>query len=193
MPFFFFTLSLFLYASPQEEKSTVRLYFSPQDHLAERLIDYIDQEETSIQVAIYSLTHRAISEALVRAKTRGVEVELIIDPSSVKARSPLVRMAAAGIPIYVWDPQLESVKRKKAPLMHHKFCVFGRKSVWTGSFNFTYEADTMNCENALYLEEAAYAKPFLERFRSMKYKSCSPYEEYLTTHAKPKNKGNRKF
>jgi len=63
-------------------------------------------------MAIYSLTHRAISEALVRAKTRGVEIELIVDPFSVKARSPLVRIAAVGIPIYVWDPYFDLLKRK---------------------------------------------------------------------------------
>jgi len=193
LPLFFFTCPLFLQASPKETKLNFQLYFSPQDHLAEHLIDYIDKEETSLYIAIYSLTHRGIAEALVRAATRGVDVELIVDPFSVKARSPLVRIAAVGIPIYVWDPFIDPIKRKKAPLMHHKFCIFGSKSVWTGSFNFTYEADTMNCENALYIEDSSYAKQFLERFRSMKQKGCSPYEAYLTAHAKPKNKESKKF
>lgn len=181
---FFLTASLFLHASSVQEKPQILLYFSPQDHLADRLISYIDKEQKSIHVAIYCLTHRGIAEALVKAKKRGVEVEVIIDPFSVKARSPVVRIARSGIPVYVWDPGFDPAKRKKAPIMHDKFCIFGGKSVWTGSFNFTYEADTVNRENALYFEDPDHARKFLDQFRSMKNRGCSRYEEYLTAHPK---------
>jgi phosphatidylserine/phosphatidylglycerophosphate/cardiolipin synthase-like enzyme len=184
----FLSLTLFSHAAENVDKSNIKLYFSPQDHLADQLISYIDKEQKSLHVAVYCFTHRGITEALVRAKKRGVEIEVIVDPFSVKARSPVVRMAGSGIPIYVWDPGFDPAKRKKAPIMHDKFCVFGGKSVWTGSFNFTYEADTVNRENALYIEDLEYAKKFLDQFRSMKNRGCSRYEEYLTAHPKPVKK-----
>lgn len=188
----FLCIPILVFPSQGEEKSNVKLYFSPQDHLAEHLIGYIEKENKSIYVAVYCLTHRGISEALVKAKQRGVEVEVIVDPFSVKARSPVVRLAGSGIPVYVWDPLFDTAKRKKAPLMHDKFCVFGGKSVWTGSFNFTYEADTVNRENALYLEDGEHAKKFLDQFRAMKNKGCTRYEEYLTAHPKPPPKPRKK-
>lgn len=188
----FVFLPILTFSQLGEDKSQVKLYFSPQDHLADHLISYIEKESKSIHVAVYCLTHRGISEALVKAKKRGVEVEVIVDPFSVKARSPVVRLAGSGIPVYVWDPGFDPAKRKKAPIMHDKFCIFGGKSVWTGSFNFTYEADTVNRENALYLEEPEHAKKFLDQFRSMKNKGCTRYEEYLTAHPKPASQSKKK-
>ena len=172
------------------EQQTSKLYFSPDDHLAERLVALIEKEQKSIHVAVYCLSHHGIAEALIQAKKRGVDVEVIVDPFSVKARFPLVRLARSGIPVYVWNPIVDPKKGQRVPLMHDKFCVFGKTSVWTGSFNFTYEADTNNRENALFLEDPELARRFLEQFRTMKNRGCSRYEEYLAAHPKPKKSKN---
>ncbi len=168
------------------------VFFSPQDHLAERLIGLIDQEQKSIRVAVYSISHTKIARALERAKERGVAVELIVDPVSIKTRSPLHRLSKGQVPLFVWDGPVTfaaSGKSRKG-LMHDKFCIFGDHLVWTGSFNFTYDAELRNEENAVLLDSSSIAKKFLERFEEMKLRSCKSYLEYLALHPKKKSRKN---
>jgi phosphatidylserine/phosphatidylglycerophosphate/cardiolipin synthase-like enzyme len=172
------------------EPGAIQAYFSPKDQIAKRLIALIEKEQKSIYLAVYCFSHRGISEALIQAKRRGVQVEVIVDPFSVKTRFPLGRLARSDIPVFVWNPPMPSPHgekpQKKQPLMHDKFCIFGGSGVWTGSFNFTYDADLKNRENVLFFEDAEIAKSYLDHFKAMKHKGCPPYEEYLTAHVKPK-------
>jgi phosphatidylserine/phosphatidylglycerophosphate/cardiolipin synthase-like enzyme len=158
------------------------IYFSPQDQVAEKLIALIDQEPKSICAAVYCLMSGEISQALQRAKKRGVSVEVIVDPFSVKQRSPIRKMDEKGITVHVWDPQMEEVqvsKYAKKPLMHDKFCVFGDHTVWTGSFNFTRQASRSNKENVVVLHDPAIAALYLAEFQKIKKEGCSAYRQFL--------------
>ncbi|MBY0529445.1 MAG: hypothetical protein K2P51_04565 [Rhabdochlamydiaceae bacterium] len=158
------------------------VYFSPEDHLAEKLIALIDKEPKSICAAVYCLMSGEISQALQRAKKRGVFVEVIVDPFSVKQRSPIGKLNEKGIVIHVWDPKVEEIpasKYAKKPLMHDKFCVFGDHTVWTGSFNFTRQASCSNKENVVVLHDPAIAALYLAEFEKIKKQGCSAYRQFL--------------
>lgn len=186
---FLFSILLVLFANSAavaEDKEPVLHYevlFSPQDHVADELISMINKEKKSIKAAVFCLMHRGISNALIQAHKRGVNVEIIVDPFSVKTRSPVRRIALANVPVYVWNPTTllkangEKQKRRK-PLMHDKFCIFGDQRVWTGSFNFTFEAATRNRENVVVLENETIARLFLEEFEKLKVEGCMPYFEF---------------
>ncbi|HEY5234988.1 MAG TPA: phospholipase D-like domain-containing protein [Rhabdochlamydiaceae bacterium] len=165
--------------------SHATVYFSPEDQLDKRLIEQIEKENKSIHVCIYTFTHRAIADALVEAKKRGVEVEVIVDRFSVKIKAPLQRLVDAGIPVFVWDPDRHKRKIAHRPLMHNKFCVFTDK-VWTGSFNFTYEASKIHQENALVLQDAALVSAYKGQFHTIKLRSCIPLSSYVAMHPKKK-------
>jgi phosphatidylserine/phosphatidylglycerophosphate/cardiolipin synthase-like enzyme len=174
-------------------ESASKVYFSPEDRVADRLVDLIRQEKRSISVAVYCLTHRGIAEALVEAKKRGVQVEVVVDRFSVKKRAPVHRLAASGIPVFVWDPAYvkrrpDGSVRTRPPLMHDKFCVFGSECVWTGSFNFTFEANHANQENAVVLYDTALAQQFTERFESIKTYGSRPLKDYLALNPKKRPK-----
>lgn len=161
--------------SNQAEKQVCEVFFSPEDHLADKLVDLIDKEEKSIAIAVYAFTHKKIASALCAAKERGVQVELVIDPYSLNFASSLDKMAEVGIPIWIWDPLLASEKKVSGALMHDKFCLFGEGAVWTGSFNFTHKADSANQENALVIHDKAIAKKFKKQFNTLKARGCRPY------------------
>ena len=166
-----------------------QIYFSPDDALADRLIDLIDEEDKSIFAAVYCLMHPGIVKALQRAKERGVEVEVLVDPFSVKARSPLKRLVQSGVTVFVWDPlsknhQESSKKSSRRSLMHDKFCLFGRGIVWTGSFNFTREAHFSNCENAIVLRDLEAYQRYYREYQEIKKSGCRSHEEYLILHGK---------
>jgi phosphatidylserine/phosphatidylglycerophosphate/cardiolipin synthase-like enzyme len=172
--------------------SNITAYFSPDDQLDKRLIEQIEKETKSIHVCIYTFTHRGVATALIEAKKRGVEVEVIVDRFSVKIKAPLEKLVEAGIPVFVWDPDRFKRKIAHRPLMHNKFCVFGTDKVWTGSFNFTYEATKIHQENALLLQDAALASAYKGQFYTIKLRSCIPLSSYVAMLPKKKMLASRR-
>ncbi len=158
------------------EKNACEVLFSPDDHLAERLISLIDEEEKSIFIASYAFSHTKIALALCEAKKRGVQIELIVDPFSLNFSSALNKMAQANIPILVWSPPPSSTKDERSSLMHDKFCLFGDKILWTGSFNLTHKADHSNQENALIIQDRALVKKYKKQFQLLKDRGCRLYQ-----------------
>lgn len=180
--FFLASLTAFpLWGSAVTSHATV--YFSPEDQLDKRLIEQIEKETKSIQICVYTFTHRHIASALVEAKKRGVEVEVIVDRFAVKFKSALEKLVEAGIPVFVWDPQRHKKKVAHRALMHNKFCVFSDK-VWTGSFNFTYEASNSHQENALVLQDEAIVSAYKGQFHTIKLRCCTPLTSYAMTKKK---------
>jgi phospholipase D len=164
------------------------VYFSPDDRLEQRLIEQIDQERKSIHACVYAFTHSGIAKALIAARSRGVEVELIVDRSSVKVRSPLHKMMEAGVSVFVWDGDGGRRKTARRPLMHNKFCVFGSDKIWTGSFNWTGEAARIHQENVVVLRDSVLASSFRGQFYTIKVRSCTPLASYVAMHPKKKVK-----
>jgi len=182
----FLLFPIVLLADPAECK----VFFSPKDQLADRLIEMIDKEDKSIKVAIYSMTHLGIAKALVAAKERGVAIEVLVDPFSVK-KSPIQRLLEAKIPLFVWDQGVRMAERKRRGLMHDKFCIFGDSLVWTGSFNFTNDAHLKHQENAVAIDSREVAQKYLVQFAHMKLYESRPYQEFLALY--PKKKGTKKI
>jgi phosphatidylserine/phosphatidylglycerophosphate/cardiolipin synthase-like enzyme len=54
-------------------------YFSPEDRCSEVVISWISKAENSLNLAIYSFTHRDIAEALMEAHSRGMAVRVILE------------------------------------------------------------------------------------------------------------------
>lgn len=161
------------------------VYFSPDDQVEKRLIAMIEKEQKSIQVATYCLTHRGIAHALIDAKRRGVSVEVVVDRFSVKLKSPLQKMQDAGISVSIWDPDPLRRKNSHRSIMHNKFCIFGDEVVWTGSFNFTYEAARMHQENVVVFRDRALATAFKNQFANIKMRSCLSLGSYMIAHPRP--------
>jgi phosphatidylserine/phosphatidylglycerophosphate/cardiolipin synthase-like enzyme len=163
-------------------------YFSPYDKVEDKLIDSIAKENRSIRIAIYSLTHRKICDALIDAKQRNVDVEVVVDRASLRARTPIRKMVEAGVPVFVWDPfpnvQPHNRSQGRRSLMHHKFCIFGDETVWTGSFNFTYEASRRHQENVVVLKDGMMVNDFKNQFNRIKLSGCTPFTTYEATHPK---------
>ncbi len=151
--------------------------FTSQDHLTERLVKEIGQEKKQISVAIYSFSHKKIAKALKEAKQRGVNVEVIVDPFTLKGQKRmLLDLAKAGVAVYVWQTphkvtRASSGKEEGRGILHHKFCLLGDRKVWTGSFNFTYSADHYHAENALLITDAEVSRSYIGEFARIRAQS----------------------
>lgn len=142
----------------------IECLFSPDDHLQERFINLINQETKSIKGAIYMITDKEVAQALVDAKNRHVDVQLVIDQSQNRSSfSKVGILKKGGIPLFEYAPQDGLFN-----LMHNKFAIFGNKIVWTGSYNWTWAADNKNQENVTLIESDGVASQFAERFEVLK-------------------------
>lgn len=126
----------------------VQVAFTPGDEAGALIVDAIAKAKRQILVQAYSFTHKDIAAALLAARKRGVDVQLIADPEQAEktATSLIEELAQAGLPVYL-DNQHAAA--------HNKVMLIdvgtGNATVVTGSFNFTHAAQYRNAENVLIL------------------------------------------
>ncbi len=104
-------------------------------HLSSLIIDAIDDADVQIELAVYSIDHPLIRDALYRAAQRGVEVKLLLSEK---------RKAAHDLVFYN-PPQnilrVDAGAEGTLGSMHHKFIIIDRNfasaKLFFGSYNFT--------------------------------------------------------
>jgi phosphatidylserine/phosphatidylglycerophosphate/cardiolipin synthase-like enzyme len=126
----------------------------------ERLVGEV---QNSLDAAIYRFNHRGMYRLLNDAADRGVEVRLVIDRNkyeeSDSIRELMVRPSFAV--------RLSYGRLGPGSKMHHKFAVMDRKTVVTGSFNWTTESEDQNFENLVLLREARQVDLYREEFETL--------------------------
>lgn len=126
----------------------VQVAFTPGDDAGALIVGAINQARRQILVQTYSFTHEKIAEALVAAKRRGVDVQVLADPEQAETvkTSRIGQLVSGGVAVYM-DGQHTSA--------HNKVMVIdaglATAAVITGSFNFTHAAQYRNAENVLLL------------------------------------------
>ena len=140
----------------EEKVSNVEVYFCPADSCADKLVKKIDSAKSSLYIAIYSFTLDEISDAVIRAKKRGVEVKVIYDSDQSKNdASDDERLSDEGIMV---------AYRNGSGYMHNKFTIIDLNIVATGSFNYSNNADTKNEENLVFFQSGVIAEKFKQNF-----------------------------
>lgn len=134
--------------APLPAAGTVQYAFTPDDRADEIIIGAIAGAREQVLVQAFSFTHRRIADALIRARSRGVDVSVIADyEQTYQIETSVIRdIANAGVPVLL-DAQHSA---------HNKVMVIdaGRAdcAVITGSYNFTQAAQFRNAENVVILK-----------------------------------------
>ncbi|MBX9830586.1 FAM83 family protein [Candidatus Babeliales bacterium] len=163
---------------PTASWSKSHVYFSPNDKPGNELIKIIDEAKKKIHAAVYMFTDNKIATALINAKKRKVDVQVVVDKTTTECMyGKAYFLQANGVDVFVYSPLSskptgDNPYQKYPPLMHHKFAIIDKK-LWTGSFNWTRSANYRNEENALLLSDQALQVQFEERFEMLKQK-CVP-------------------
>jgi phosphatidylserine/phosphatidylglycerophosphate/cardiolipin synthase-like enzyme len=137
---------------------SVAVHFSPKGGCTEAVIAELQRARREVQVLAYSFTSRPIGQALVDAKMRGVHVEIVLDHSNEKETyTDLHFFLEQGL-----TPLIDS----HHAIAHNKVMIVDGRTLITGSFNFTHQAEAENAENLVILKGhpelvAAYRKDFL--------------------------------
>jgi phosphatidylserine/phosphatidylglycerophosphate/cardiolipin synthase-like enzyme len=121
--------------------------FSPKGGVESLIISWILNAKRSVRMAAYCLTNEDIVNSLIIAKKHGCFVDVILDKSQTFGVQAKLhdRMVKAGISVELCKP--------KNGIMHDKFMIVDDGNVQTGSYNYTFNAENCNFENALFFIE----------------------------------------
>ncbi len=117
---------------------TIELWVLPDDSTAvPRLIELIKSAKKTIKVAMFTWTRIDLTEELIHAHKRGIQVEAVIDRNSGKGASAKIvkKLSSAGIPVKLSTGQ---------GLLHHKFAYIDESILVNGSANWTLNAFRAN-------------------------------------------------
>lgn len=131
---------------PQPLHGTVQAAFAPWNDIESLVVDAIGRAKKQILMQAYLLTSKPVSQALVLAHRRGVQVRVLLDAEQLGKvpASKALMLSEAGIPVW-----LETAYQNA----HNKVVIIDASGatpvVITGSFNFTWAAAHKNAENVL--------------------------------------------
>lgn len=134
--------------------------FSPNSGAFDVILNAINEAQSSINLAAFVITSDDIFNALVDAHQRGVNVRVVVDAKSANGNgSDIQSLLDANIPV---------VLNNEFKIMHNKYIIIDNKSVQTGSFNYSNNADKRNAENALFIEnQPEIAKLYSDNFERL--------------------------
>ncbi len=136
--------------------SEVEVYFSPKDKQSKRIVELIKGAKNYIYVPTYLITHKQIADELINAKSRGVDVRVIIDANSTGITSSKHKILREnGILL-----KTENYAGK----LHSKVMIIDDEYLITGSMNFSNSGESKNDENTLIIKNGKIAKAHKDFF-----------------------------
>lgn len=127
-------------------QGTLQAAFAPWDDVEKTITSSIDEAKRQVLVHAYLLTNKKITNALLSAKRRGLDVKVLADARkhAEMPSSRLAELAAGGVGVWI---------EQKYENAHNKVIIIDAATadatVITGSFNFTWTAQHRNAENIL--------------------------------------------
>ncbi len=157
-----------LLCSPQAyAKQSTQSAFSPSPQAIKLVQNTIGKAEKTIEVAAYSFASGKVSDALIEAHNNGVVVRVVLDKTHAKRRYPAVlEMLDAGIEIRI---------NRKYAIMHNKYMIIDGKTIETGSFNYSTNAEKKNAENVIVINNN---KPLAKKYMKDWQRLWDESEEY---------------
>ena len=123
---------------------SIEFAFAPSPQALQLVERSIQKSEQNIEVAAYSFTSYRIAGTLIEAQKRGVSVRVLLDKGQSRKDYRIIkRLQKAGIPIRT---------NHRYAMMHDKYMIIDGKTVETGSFNFTQNAERHTAENVVVIE-----------------------------------------
>jgi phosphatidylserine/phosphatidylglycerophosphate/cardiolipin synthase-like enzyme len=135
------------------------IYFSPDDNVANNLLDLLNNANESIYFLAYSFTSDPLAEAIRARAEEGITVEGVMDDGQIDSNigTEFDPFRQAGL----------DIRRdgNEAGLLHHKVIIIDEQTVIMGSYNFTNSAETRNDENLIVIYDAFIAAQYLAEFQ----------------------------
>ncbi len=137
--------------------TSIEVFFSPDDGVAAHLVELIEAAQQSVHFMVFSFTSDGLAAAMIDRARAGITVTGVFEAYQYETNSGTEydNLRSAGL-----DVRLDGNSRN----MHHKVIIIDGKTVVTGSYNFSYSAETRNDENVLIIYNTDIAALYLEEF-----------------------------
>lgn len=154
-----------------DESRKSQTFFSSIHDITSIILQVINAATSILEIAAFTLTHPEITDAIIAARKKGVDVSVIMDPGKMKdPYSKAQKLIDNDISVWQYDPMLRPNYKKKNgydPLMHHKI-ILADKRVVTGSANLTKAAQKDNIENIYLTEDEQDVEEYRQEMKRLK-------------------------
>lgn len=139
--------------------SRAEVHFSPGPDCLEAIKQRLAEASRCVDICVFTITDDRVATAILAAHRRGVKLRVVTDDDKAHDKgSDVFELADAGIEVRVDQSEHH---------MHHKFAVFDRSIVVTGSYNWTRSAAQSNAENILVSDDGRLVAPYQRVFDEM--------------------------
>ena len=154
-----FSLCITLSACSQKSVSyKTEAYFSSEGHVKNEIVKAIENSRSSIDIAIFDFTSQDIKASIEKSKNKGIKIRIIADSRQANgAHSVVQSLLKEGFSVKI-------VHGKSGGIMHHKFAIFDKALLFTGSYNWTDNAENHNFENAIFVSDPGVIKQYQSEF-----------------------------
>lgn len=139
------------------QAENMKIYFSPQDKpISNGIIPLIRNAKNYIYIPTFVITQRELTQELINARRRGVDVKIILDALNASSRHTKHKeLRQGGIPV-----KTENYAGK----MHSKAMIIDDEYLILGSMNFSYSGESRNDENMIVLKNRETAEFYRDFF-----------------------------
>jgi phosphatidylserine/phosphatidylglycerophosphate/cardiolipin synthase-like enzyme len=125
------------------------------------LITALNGAQQSIDAAIYEMNSQPITDALIAAKQRGVNVRVVTDGDAGldAPDTTITQLELKDIPV--------TSDGTRGAQMHDKFVVIDQTYVWTGSTNLTHNGIYKQNNNAILIQSSKLAQNYTTEFEEL--------------------------
>jgi phosphatidylserine/phosphatidylglycerophosphate/cardiolipin synthase-like enzyme len=155
---------------------SVSAVFSPKGGCTDTVVREVKAARREVLVQAYSFSSKAIAQALVDARMRGLKVEILLDRSNEQETYSDLKFFA--------DQGLTPLVDAQHAIAHNKLMILDRTTILTGSFNFTHQAEAENAENLVVIKgHPELVRAYVANFESHKGHSHAPGKAAHDEHA----------
>ncbi|MGB7876800.1 MAG: phospholipase D-like domain-containing protein [Anaerolineales bacterium] len=135
----------------------IETYFSPDDGVANHILDLLTEAEESIYFLAFSFTTDELGQIIRTQAENGLEIAGVMEEEQVKSNigTEYDFFKQAGLNVFVDGNEGQ---------MHHKTMIVDGRILITGSYNFSRSAETRNDENIVVIYNPEIASFYLKEF-----------------------------
>jgi phosphatidylserine/phosphatidylglycerophosphate/cardiolipin synthase-like enzyme len=134
--------------------------FSPGGNCDQVVVKWINSATVSVHVLIYSFTLQDIAQALVNAKTRGIDVKIVMDTSESKGQGSQYQFLLQNC---------QCIKLYTPPggILHDKVAIIDGTYILEGSYNWSNAATKYNRENLIVINSLNEGQAYEQQFQQV--------------------------
>jgi len=135
------------------------------ENIADRIKVELSQAKSSIYIAVAWFTNERLFQLIKTKAKAGAEVYLMITDDEINENSSINFKELTGK-----HSNFYLIGGNESVLMHNKFCVIDRKTVITGSYNWSYKAESNHENIVINYDDVSLAQQFVTEFIAIRNK-----------------------